>query len=190
MSNEVFDKDLETCLEYALRMKKQGSSAVANYLYECLAESVGKVNGNDVLRFFYGDKVYGETRNASNALTRENTVIKDEKDVMTYAFVAKCAYEVYKFIDTKAPAVSEVNAWAVRGTYTDPDISNFFKWLRKNNGSVVRNDCEEYFLKFCKAIKRGATCKMTDSVAGKPLRVIIDGAVRGTVNVSQDGTLS
>lgn len=174
--DEVFSPSVKSGLEYAYKLKEAGETALAKKLaVKCVSEAAQE-NREDILKLFYGGKVYEG--------------IDGAVDAAAYVFAAKCGSVAYATMFAKNPASHPSVPWAKKGNNCDERLKSFFSWLSADGRTPHGRDCV-YFKEFISAYSNGATpeYKMSDRVMRLRPLDIVKKIVSGEIEVSWDGEL-
>lgn len=174
---ELFDEQLKEALENAQKLKLAGEDDLSKQMCLKCVEKVAMYNGTDLISLFYGDKVYNE--------------IKDVTDAIKYVFIAKCAMNAYDMIYSKNPASYSASSWAkCDKSASDKPLRGFFEWLQRRNRSVEEKDCNQFKVLLNAMVESDRIhFKMSDRVAQLSLLEIIGMVVSGSITITSDGEL-
>lgn len=174
---EVFDEQIKEALENAQKLKLSGEDELSKQMCLKCVKKVATYNGNDLIELFYGNKVYDE--------------IKDVTDAIKYIFIAKCAMNAYDMIYSKNPASYSASSWAKSDrSASDKPLRGFFEWLQRRNRSIEEKDCNQFkVLLNAMAESDRIHFKMSDRVAELSLIDIISMIVSGSITITSDGEL-
>lgn len=174
---EVFDEQIKEVLENAQKLKLAGEDDLSKQMCIKCVEKVAVYNGTDLISLFYGNKVYDE--------------IKDVTDAIKYIFIAKCAMNAYDVIYSKNPASYSASSWAkCDKSASDKPLRGFFEWLQRQNRPVEEKDCNQFkVLLNAMAESDRIHFKMSDRVAQLTLIDIISMIISGSIIITSDGEL-
>ena len=173
---EIFGTYIKQGLEYADKLKQLGEEELSRKLCVTCAQNAAMYNGEDMLRLFYGRRVYDG--------------IKDISDAVTCVFIANCAARVYDVLYPKNSYVSAEIPWARQGSGCDARLREFFSWLAKR-GRFPKIDDHAYFRQIISAYGGSAApeYKVSDRLARYTAVEIIAKLVSGEVVPSSYGEL-
>lgn len=174
---EVFDEQLKEALENAQKLKLAGEEELSKQMCLMCVKKVTSYTGVDLIELFYGEQVYEE--------------IKDVTDALKYIFIAKCAMNAYDLIYSKNPASYSASSWAKcdRNNSNRP-LRGFFEWLQRRNRSVEERDCNQFKILLNAMVDSdNIYFKMSDRVAQLRLVDILSMVVSGSITITSDGEL-
>lgn len=174
--NDIFNSEIKSVLQTAARLYACGDDSRARKICVSCVKDIAKYNGNDILSFFYGSKIYD--------------FLQTPDDAAKYIYIASCAKKAYAAIDSLGSAADSGQPWAIADdSESDQSMTEFFKWISSDR-RIVDSDVK-YFEILVKAAKnRGKVhFKMVDKLKKMKLTAILSLLVSRSRMISEDGEL-
>lgn len=176
MTVNFANENTENLLKHAMRLEKNGLTDAANQLcIKCLKTETMADDGEDMIAFLYGEKMYDTINSVRNTLDA--------------IMVARCALEFYNEIRALNPASSSdpSTAWARRDEESSENrFVDFFSWLTRSREEILVSD-KDRIAQAIYAVRSISPLKMDNSVAAMYPVAVIKAAVAKEISVYERG---